>query len=331
MTPPLATMEKPMNQKKVEPELYKFIYSIVFVCFLLSGISGLIYEVVWTRLLTYVFGGTTLAVSTVLTAFLGGLALGSYIGGRFIDHFKKPLLAYGVAELIIGIYGLLVPFLFSETFLAPIWQTVVQMFEGVQFISYLVRFFIAILLLAIPTVLMGATLPILSRYLTNVRPDIVAFNVGSLYTINTLGAILGAFTAGFIFLPLIGVNSTVYIAASLNLILASAVIFLANANKKLQADTQLTEGKSSADLETLISTTGEEIPLKLVKLSMLAFVVSGFVALTFEVVWTRTLTLVFGSSTYAFSTMLVTFLTGITLGAAIMTKLRKKLIDLYFG
>src|SRR3989338_4289075 len=196
-----STMDKPINKKKVDPSAYQFIYLIVLSCFLVSGISGLIYEVVWTRMLTYVFGGTTLAVSTVLTAFLGGLALGSYLGGKFIDHFKKPLLAYGALELAIGVYGLLVPIIFSDNFLAPIWQTVVQMFEGVQFISYLVRFLISILLLAIPTVLMGATLPVLSRYLTNVRSDIVAFSVGALYTINTVGAIIGTFLSGFVFLP----------------------------------------------------------------------------------------------------------------------------------
>ncbi|MBI3591800.1 MAG: fused MFS/spermidine synthase [Candidatus Melainabacteria bacterium] len=320
-----ATLDRPANEKKSDPGTYKFIYSVVFTCFILSGISGLIYEVVWTRMLTYVFGGTTLAVSTVLTAFLGGLALGSYLGGKFIDHFKKPLLAYGALELLIGIYGLLVPVIFSENFLSPVWQTVVQMFEGVQFISYLVRFLISICLLALPTVLMGATLPVLSRYLTNVRSDIIPFNVGALYTINTVGAVIGTFLSGFVFLPMLGVNATVYIAAFLNLVLASAVIFLASSNKNVQADTPEVKSEKNIDLETLISESQEEIPLRLIKLSMLAFAVSGFVALTFEVVWTRTLTLVFGSSTYAFSTMLVTFLIGLALGAAIMTKLVEKI------
>ncbi|OGI10228.1 MAG: hypothetical protein A3I68_07995 [Candidatus Melainabacteria bacterium RIFCSPLOWO2_02_FULL_35_15] len=321
-----TTLEKPSNQKKADSSSYNFIYSIVFGCFLFSGISGLIYEVVWTRMLTYVFGGTTLAVSTVLTAFLGGLALGSYIGGKFIDRFKKPLLAYGALELAIGIYGLLVPVIFSEHFLSPIWQTVVQMFEGVQFVSYLVRFLISVALLGIPTVLMGATLPVLSRYLTNVRSDITSFNVGALYTINTVGAVIGTFLSGFIFLPIFGVNTTVYIAAALNLILASAVIFLASASKKVQADTPSYDSSEiTGDLEILISKSQEDIPLKLIKLSMLAFAVSGFVALTFEVLWTRTLTLVFGSSTYAFSTMLVTFLTGLAIGTAIMTKIQEKI------
>ena len=318
-----ATLERPSNRKQHDDSFYKFVYGVVFSCFLLSGASGLIYEVVWTRMLTHVFGGTTLAVSTVLTAFLGGLALGSYFGGKFIDHFKKPLLAYAALELMIGIYGLLVPILFSEPFLAPVWQTVVQMFQSVQFISYIVRFFISVILLVIPTVLMGATLPILSRYLTNVRSDIVPFNVGALYTINTAGAIIGTFMAGFIFLPTLGVNTTVYIAASLNLILASAVVLLANARKNIQVETPDMVSEES-DVETLISES-EDIPLELIKLSMFAFVVSGFVALIFEVVWTRTLTLVFGSSTYAFSTMLVTFLAGLTIGTAIMTKLQEKI------
>lgn len=328
-----VTLEKSnskMNKTNTDPSTCKFVYGVIFACFLLSGISGLIYEVVWTRMLTYVFGGTTLAVSTTLTVFLGGLALGSFIGGKFIDHFKKPLLAYGAMELVIGIYGLLVPVIFSDNFLAPIWQTVVQMFEGVQFISYLVRFFICAMLLAIPTVMMGATLPILSRYLTNVRQDTVTFNVGALYTINTIGAIIGTFLAGFVFLPTVGVNTTVFIAAFLNLVLAGAVIFLANANAKLQADTpdispSLQSSEEKADVETLISKTDEHIPVKLIKLSMLAFAVSGFVALTFEVTWTRTLTLVFGSSTYAFSTMLVTFLIGLAAGAALMTKLQENI------
>ena len=320
-----ATLEKPRNTEKPDPHAYKFIFSVVLICFLLSGISGLIYEVVWTRMLTYVFGGTTLAVSTVLTAFLGGLAIGSYFGGKFIDHFKKPLLAYGAMELVIGIYGLLVPVIFSDNFLAPIWQTVVQMFESVQFISYLVRFFISILLLATPTIMMGATLPILSRYLTNVRSDLVPFNVGALYTINTIGAIIGTFTCGFILLPSFGVNTTVYIAAFLNLILASTVIFLAKENKKIQADTPEYAADKNVDLETLISESQEELPLNLIKLTMFAFFVSGFVALTFEVVWTRILTLVLGSSTYAFSTMLTTFLAGLAIGAAIMTKYQEKI------
>ena len=321
------TLEKPLNQKKPDPSSYNLIYLIIFGCFLVSGISALIYEVVWTRMLTYVFGGTTLAVSTVLTAFLGGLAIGSYFGGKYIDHFKKPLLAYGILELTIGIYGLLVPIIFSDNFLGPIWQTVVQMFESVQFISYIVRFFISVILLALPTILMGATLPVLSRYLTNVRSDIVPFNVGALYTINTTGAIIGTFFSGFVFLPVFGVNTTVYIAAFLNLALALAVIFLARANQKVQADTPdsaLSAGKA-ADLEVVIAESGEEIPKKLIKLTMLGFVVSGFVALVYEVTWTRTLTLVFGSSTYAFSTMLVTFLIGLALGTALMTKLQEKI------
>ena len=323
--PQAATIDKPSNKKKGDPSVYRFIYSVVFGCFLVSGISALIYEVVWTRMLTYVFGGTTLAVSTVLTAFLGGLAIGSYAGGKFIDHFKKPLLAYGVLELAIGIYGVLVPVIFSDNFLAPVWLNVVQMFEGVQFISYFVRFLISMLLLIIPTVMMGATLPVLSRYLTNVRSDIVPFNVGALYTINTLGAILGTFFCGFVLLPTLGVSTTVYIAASLNLVLASAVIFLAQANNKLIADTPETESRGKENLEELISEAQEDIPLNLIKLTMIGFAVSGFVALTFEVVWTRTLTLVLGSSTYAFATMLTTFLCGLTIGTAIMTKLQEKI------
>ena len=304
---------------------YKMIYSIVFICFLLSGASGLIYEVIWTRMLTNVFGGTTLAVSTVLTVFLGGLAVGSYFGGKYIDHVKKPLLTYGLLELAIGIYGLLVPFIFSQQFLSPVWHNIVQLFESVQFLSYIVRFIICIILLALPTVMMGATLPVLSRYLTNVRSDIITLNVGMLYTINTFGAILGTFLAGFVFLPNLGVTTSIYIAVSINLLLAIAVILLAKLNSNVQADTPESYPAIEKSVSNKTTVIKDDIPEDVIKVSMLAFAVSGFVALVFEVVWTRVLTLVLGSSTYAFSTMLTTFLTGLALGAAVMTKLQEKL------
>ena len=130
--------------------------------FFLSGASGLILEMLWTRMLTLVFGSTTLAVSTVLATFMGGLGPGSYVAGRFADRLKNPVRAYAIAEAAVGAYALLVPLIIS-------------LYPGLNLLAVghvrrryallsVLRFIAAALLLLLPTTLMGATLPMLSRH-----------------------------------------------------------------------------------------------------------------------------------------------------------------------
>ena len=169
------------------------------VCFIFSGATGLIYEVLWARMLGLVFGATTLAVSTVLAAFMGGLALGSTIAGRFASRIKRPLSAYGWLEIGIALYAVLVPFLFRwvDNLYVLIWQ---QFQPG--FLNFSVwRFVLSCLLLLVPTTLMGATLPVLSAALLNSSTH--TFNsVTRLYACNLAGAILGTVAAGFVLLPI---------------------------------------------------------------------------------------------------------------------------------
>src|SRR5215216_370492 len=134
----------------------------VLLCFFASGMSGLVYQVVWVRELVLVFGATTFAVSTVLTAFMGGLALGSFYFGRRSEKISHPLRLYGVLEIGIGIYGLLVPLIFSilPNLYHPLWQWLHLSFFALS----IVRFMFAALVLILPTALMGATLPVLSSY-----------------------------------------------------------------------------------------------------------------------------------------------------------------------
>src|SRR5215212_7859371 len=164
------------------------------VCFVLSGATGLIYEVLWARMLGLVFGATTLAVSTVLAAFMGGLALGSAIAGKLAQRLRKPLSTYGVMEIGIAVYALLVPFLFRwiDHLYVLIWQ---QLQPG-YFTFSLWRFLLSGIVLLVPTTLMGATLPVLAAALVRSSRD--SNSVTRLYACNLAGAIFGTLLAGFV-------------------------------------------------------------------------------------------------------------------------------------
>ncbi|HSE25878.1 MAG TPA: fused MFS/spermidine synthase [Pyrinomonadaceae bacterium] len=279
---------------------------LIGVCFILSGATGLIYEVLWARMLGLVFGATTLAISTVLAAFMGGLALGSAIAGRVAGRLRKPLGTYGWLELAIAVYALSIPLIFSlvDRLYVLIWQ---QFHPG--FFAFSVwRFILSCLLLLVPTTLMGATLPVLSAALL----DAVGHkrnSVATLYFCNLAGAIIGTLVAGFILLPIIGVSKTIAVAASLNLIVGVAAIL---AQRKYSTVTQ----EPSALKEDIKATPETRIWL-------LAAFVSGFVTISSQVSWTRILTMVIGSSTYAFSLVVALFLIGLAAGASFVSRFVK--------
>src|ERR1044072_1794712 len=195
-------------------------FKVISFCFILSGATGLIYEVLWARMLGLVFGATTLAVSTVLAAFMGGLALGSALAGKLAPKIRKPLSTYGVMEIGIAVYALLVPLLFRwiDHLYALIWQ---QLHPGF-FTFSLWRFLLSSLVLLVPTTLMGATLPALAAALVHENSNSVA----RLYACNLAGAILGTLAAGFVLLPALGVRTTIAVAACLNVIVGVIAILL---------------------------------------------------------------------------------------------------------
>src|ERR1044072_126910 len=175
----------------------------ILLCFFASGMSGLVYQVVWVRELVLVFVATTFAVSTVLTAFMGGLALGSFYFGRRSEKILRPLRLYGLLEIGIGVYGLAVPFIFGvlPSIYHPIWQWLQLSFFALS----IVRFLFAILVLILPTALMGATLPIISSYYARDARRI-GLRVGSLYSLNTFGAVFGAAATGVLLIPTLGMH-----------------------------------------------------------------------------------------------------------------------------
>ncbi|MGD0626627.1 MAG: fused MFS/spermidine synthase [Thermodesulfobacteriota bacterium] len=286
--------------------------TVVFFCFLLSGLSSLIYEVLWMRMLILIFGSTTFAISTVLTAFMGGLALGSYLCGRFIDRSRHPIPIYGVLETGIGIYALLVPTIFSS--LIPLYQALWQAFHLSFYLFSLMQFVLVTLVLILPTTLMGATLPILSKYYSY-RQDKLGWTIGTLYAINTLGGILGTFLSGFFLLPTLGVRMTTFWAASLNLLIGIIVLLLVKTGK--------VQEKVRVPVEIEISPVtagGEQLSRVALMLVPFGFGLSGFASMVYEVTWSRVLALILDSSTYAFTIMLTTFLVGIALGSYLMSK-----------
>ena len=273
---------------------------LIGLCFIFSGATGLIYEVLWARMLGLVFGATTLAVSTVLAAFMGGLALGSALAGRLASRIKRPLSAYGWLEIGIAFYALLVPFLFHwvDNLYALIWQQ----FHPGFFVFSLWRFALSCLLLLVPTTLMGATLPVLSAALLNSAGHSRGA-VTKLYACNLAGAILGTLAAGFVLLPVLGVRTTILVGAVINTLIGAAAVIGDRKNKTREAHSQEEVG------------TVEDAIVAGKSFWLICALASGFVTISTQVAWTRILSMIIGSSTYAFSIVVALFLIGLAGGA----------------
>ncbi len=183
----------------------------ILAIFILSGAAGLMYEVVWSRQLVLVFGNTTQAVSTILTGFFGGMAIGSWAGGRLADRVRRPLRLYGVLEGILVVVVLLTPF--TVRLIGEAYRGAFASLETAPQALALVRFGLALLALAPATILMGATLPTLTRYLSRDAAHLSSA-FGRLYAANTIGAILGAAAAGLVLIEILGLTATLVVAAA---------------------------------------------------------------------------------------------------------------------
>ncbi|MHC4430698.1 MAG: fused MFS/spermidine synthase, partial [Planctomycetota bacterium] len=193
---------------------------IVHFSFCLSGMAALVYEVVWMRQLTLIFGTSVYAISTVLAVFMTGLALGSLILGRIADRSKNPLRLYAFLQGGIGVYVLFVQPIFNlindlQVYLA---RNYALDFSGFS----LIRFGLCFLVLLIPTTLMGGTLPVIVRFFVG-RKEELGGCLGRLYSVNTLGGVIGSFLAGYVLILLLGVRGTIYLTAAINLSIAAGV------------------------------------------------------------------------------------------------------------
>jgi len=309
---------------------------VVLPLFFLSGAAGLVYEVTWTRAFGTVFGNTVFATSAVLTAFMLGLALGSRLLGSIADVTSRPLQTYAFLELGVGAYAFAFPHILRLTdhLYAWLFRTLAP---GPDLLN-LVRFILSIAILLVPTVLMGGTLPILSRLWSvsaTSSPDRAdsrgprsntshpGQGIGLLYALNTLGAVVGSFAAGFLLIRTVGVKSTVYLAAATNILVALAAFILSrfigpDPNIKPHTPPRRRPITKAATRPAVVPAPARDNVRRIV---LVTVAVAGFCSLACEVLWTRVLVFVLGTSTYAFACMLTCFILGLAIGAFIASRL----------
>ncbi|HWX23018.1 MAG TPA: fused MFS/spermidine synthase [Candidatus Binatia bacterium] len=291
----------------------------VYSLFLISGISGLVYEIVWLRMLSRIMGVTIYATSTVLASFMAGLALGSFLFGRLADRRTDWLKVYAALELGIGCTALLIPVVLSVSL--SLYRSIHQLFpatgEGLA-ISALIRAPISFAALIIPTTLMGGTLPVLTAYLAK-RENLFGKNFSLLYGLNTLGAVAGVFVSGFITLGILGERRTVLLGVIINFGVAFCAYWLYRKERPTASPSALVKGPPSEDRPV------SPYPSRIRSMILVAFAASGFTALAYEIIWTRQLILWLKTSIYAFSGMLCVFLVGTALGSILMNRVVDRL------
>ncbi|HTJ80217.1 MAG TPA: fused MFS/spermidine synthase [Polyangiaceae bacterium] len=270
-------------------------FRLALSMFLVSGATGLLYEVAFSKVLATIFGATAYAVSTVLAAFMAGLALGSHLGGRVAGRFDRPLVAYGVAEGLVGVMCAATPLAFDA-----LGSAYVAMAQGSTSLATLTALRAALTfgVILVPTACMGATLPLLARAFAGESGG--ENRLPLLYAINTLGGAGGALLSAYLILPTLGVRGTMH-AAALGIVALGLVAFFV--------------GRRAAPIEHADPKrdTAAAAPLPRV-LWVIAFA-SGFLVFAAEVVDTHLLTLLIGNSAYAFGLMLAAFLVCLGIGA----------------
>ena len=288
----------------------RVVFALVMACFFVSGVAGLVYQIVWTRYLALFLGHTSYAVVAVLVAFMGGLAIGNAVFGAWVDKAERPLAVYGWLEIAIALYAFLFPHYFEichDLYIAA----ARQLGSGGAPLLIL-KFGFSFVTILLPAALMGATFPALTRFVTRALAELRE-RVATLYFINSLGAVFGCWAADFWWVPAMGLEMTVYAAAGLNLVAGVVALGISKA---------VLEGSPSAITAPVANpnASDEYFSALDLKIATIAIGVSGFVAMLYEVAWTRLLALALGSSTHAYSIMLMTFIAGIAAGAILIAR-----------
>src|SRR6185503_13568766 len=278
------------------------LYSFLFF---LSGATGLVYELLWVRVLYQSFGSTIQSVTTVVAAYMGGLGLGAWAFGRIADRSPNPARLYGRLEIAIGIFGIISPLVLGLAHWVYIGAAGALALGGAA--SVALRFGLAALVLLIPTTLMGGTLPVLTRALMGEDRGLLKPSLGRLYGLNTLGAMAGTALAGFFLIEFIGVRASLWTTAALNLVIGVIAIRFGRRQEVVEAP----------------QTSGEHLDqprppsTALHRLALVLLGLTAFASLLNEIAWTRVLIMIVGGSTYAFTLILFVFLLGIGLGSAL--------------
>ena len=310
---PPASSTATANPPAAGRRSFSVFYGAIYLLFFISGMTGLVYEITWTRMFVFVFGNTTYAVSAVLSAFMAGLALGSVLFGHFVDTRNNALKIYALLELGIGLSALGVPLALQA--LDVLYALIYQQLSASVWALTAIRTVLSLALLLIPTSLMGATLPVLSKFVVE-RTGQVPQRVGLLYALNTLGAALGCFATGLFLLEYLGVQGSSNLAVAGNFALAFAFALCARVEKPAAPG-------RTATPEVPAEKAGPVFDRRYLNLILAAAALAGFTSLGYEVLWTRLLVFKLKTTTYAFTIMLTTFLAGIGLGSALLAGLER--------
>ena len=284
----------------------RLLLPLLVVLLFLSGVSALVYQVLWLRLLSLTFGVTTHAASTVLASFMGGLAIGSVVAGRLADRVERPLRPFAAVELLIGLCALATPAVLVAAH--GLYIAVFSRLPDSLALGTVIRLVMSIAVLIVPASLMGATMPIVVKAVLT-GPESFGTRVGLLYTANTAGAIAGALLAGFYLIPHVGLTRSFQFAASVNGCVALVALLIAGRRRITAAS-----GMEPREHPSIAASSW---------MVLAVFAVSGFASLALEVVWFRMLGILLGPTSYAFTVMLAAVLAGIALGSALVTPLMR--------
>jgi spermidine synthase len=285
------------------------LFLAAYVC---SGLAGLIYEVAWTRLLTLYMGHTTAAASTVVAAFMGGLAAGSAVGGRFASRLsrRQALLVYAALEGAVVLTALLLPFELAGLMSLLKWAYR-DGASGLLFPS--VRLVVSLIAIFVPALAMGATFPLAVRWFTldASRPGRSA---GSLYAANTAGAALGATACGFILIPSLGATGANLVGVTASAVSIAVALMIAN-NDRDEPSPAAAAVPAKNRKKSLVRDKEPDNPSRR-WLGAVILAITGFSSLMYEIAWTRTFASLIGPSTYAFASVLAGFVSGLAIGSA---------------
>jgi len=292
---------------------------IPFFCIFISGAASLVYELIWIRQLSLVFGGTLYAISAVLCAFMTGLALGAWGIGLLLSHRNKQkktvnlVLLYGLIEGLIGLYGLFFPYGLEliSGFYAPIVNGTIEL----GFLLHWIEFFLSTALMLPATICMGATLPLIGSWSIGKNSERIISDISILYSLNTFGAVAGCLYTQTIALKYFGVSATNLTAIGMNFLVFLLCTplrsyFIKNSSSKTPA------------IKYKINRVSSSAPdRKFSLLLIFIFAYSGMAALASEILWTRILVFPMGTTLNSFALILATFLFGIALGSIMADKL----------
>lgn len=279
------------------------IFSALVIILFFSGSFSLIYQIAWVRFLTLLLGSTTMGITTVVATFMSGLAIGSWLSSRYLINKEKPLKIYALLEFIIAVTAFISPFLFRFAFSSI--PDILQKFGEANAGIFILRILFSAVIMLIPTICMGATLPVLGRYLQQYS-NLAERRISIIYGLNTIGASAGCIASGYFLLRQIGLINTIYVTALANALLAAAVLLIPN---------NTDEKKKRSDEKFLVQGTSLSPGSRNVILLISA--IAGFIGLSSELVWTRLIVLSVGGSIYAYSTILAVYLFFYGIGAAV--------------